>query len=66
MMGWLESDWVSELVRELLRFNRSELLLWEAGSWDRGQFGNPKEGERPPFEAATKQRLFKTSLDTSV
>jgi hypothetical protein len=33
---------------------------WEAGSWDRGQFGNPEEGERPPLEAATKQRPAKT------
>jgi hypothetical protein len=24
------------------------------------QFGNPEEGERPPLEAATKQRLVKT------
>jgi hypothetical protein len=26
----------------------------------RGQFGNPEEGERPPFEAVTRQRLVKT------
>jgi hypothetical protein len=25
----------------------------------RGEFGNPEEGERPPLEAATKQRLEK-------
>jgi hypothetical protein len=25
-------------------------------SWGRGQFGNPEEEERPPLEAATKQR----------
>jgi hypothetical protein len=25
----------------------------------RGQFGNPEEGERPPLEAATEQRLVK-------
>jgi hypothetical protein len=35
---------------------RSEKLVAEA----RGQFGNPEEGKRPPFEAATKQRLVKT------
>jgi hypothetical protein len=29
---------------------------WEAGIWGRGQFGNPEEGERQPWEAATKQR----------
>jgi hypothetical protein len=26
----------------------------------RGHFGNPEEGEHPPLEAATKQRLVKT------
>jgi hypothetical protein len=29
----------------------------------RGQFGNPEEGERPPLETATKQRLVKTVTD---
>jgi hypothetical protein len=29
---------------------------WEAGSWDRGIFGNPKEEEPSQLEAATKQR----------
>jgi hypothetical protein len=33
---------------------------WEAASWGRGQFENAKEGESPPLEAATKQRLMKT------
>jgi hypothetical protein len=47
---------VNELVRELLRFSYCELLLLEAGSSGRGQFGNPEEGERPPLEAAAKQR----------
>jgi hypothetical protein len=35
---------------------RSEKLVGET----RGQFGNAEEGERPPCEAATKQRLMKT------
>jgi hypothetical protein len=26
----------------------------------RGQFGNPEEGECPPLEAVTRQRLVKT------
>jgi hypothetical protein len=26
----------------------------------RGQFRNPEEGERPPLEAVTRQRLVKT------
>jgi hypothetical protein len=47
---------VGELARGLLRFSRCELLLSEARSCGRGQFGNPEEGERPPLEAATKQR----------
>jgi hypothetical protein len=34
-------------------------LLWEAGSWGRGQFGNPEEGERSPLETVTKKRLVK-------
>jgi hypothetical protein len=27
---------------------------------ERGQFGNPEEGEHPPSEAVTRQRLAKT------
>jgi hypothetical protein len=27
---------------------------------ERGQFGNPEEGERPSSEAVTRQRLLKT------
>jgi hypothetical protein len=34
----------------------TQLRVAEAGSWGREQFGNPDEGERPPLEAATKQR----------
>jgi hypothetical protein len=40
-----------------------ELLLWQTDGWGRRQFGNPEEGERPPLEAATKQRLVKTVTD---
>jgi hypothetical protein len=54
--------WVGWWVRGLLRYSRCELLLWEAGSWGTRQFGNPKEKERLPLEAATKQRLMKTWL----
>jgi hypothetical protein len=50
---------VGELVRELLLFSCCELLLLEAGSWGRGQFGNPEEGERPPLETPTKQRQWR-------
>jgi hypothetical protein len=57
------SELVGEWVRELLRFSRCELLLWEAGSWVQGQSGNPEERECPPLEAATKQRLVKTVTD---
>jgi hypothetical protein len=35
---------------------RFELLLLGAGSRGPGHFGNPMKGERPPLEAATKQR----------
>jgi hypothetical protein len=34
--------------------------LWP---WLCGQFQSPEEGERPPLEAATKQRLVKTVTD---
>jgi hypothetical protein len=36
-----------------MRFSHCELLLWEAGSWDWGKFGNPEEGECPLSETAT-------------
>jgi hypothetical protein len=48
--------WLSELVRGALGFSSYELLVWEAGSWGRGRFGNPEEGERLSLEAANKQR----------
>jgi hypothetical protein len=38
--------------------------LSEAGSWGRAPFGNLEKGDRPPLEAATKQRLVKTWLWT--
>jgi hypothetical protein len=47
---------VSELVRGLLRFSRRELLVWEVGSWGRGQVGKLEEAGRLPLEAATEQR----------
>jgi hypothetical protein len=49
-------DQLAVSVRELLGFSRCELLLLDAGSGGRGQFGNPEEGERPPLEADSKQR----------
>jgi hypothetical protein len=58
-VGW----WVSELVRETLRFSHREMLLLEAGSWGQGQFGKPEEWEHPPLKADTKQRLVKTVTD---
>jgi hypothetical protein len=64
---WVElvgEDWVNQVARGLLGLNRCELLLREAGSWGRGYFGKPKEGERLPLEAATEQRLVKTWLWT--
>jgi hypothetical protein len=47
---------VPGLYNEDYAVMRSEKLVAEA--W--GQFGNLEEGERPPFEAAAKQRLVKT------
>jgi hypothetical protein len=54
-----DSDYNSELFVESVESCRCD--KWEAGSWGRGQFGNPEEGQRPPLEAATKQRLVKTA-----
>jgi hypothetical protein len=39
-------DQLAVSVRELFWFSRYELLLLDVGSWGRGQFGNPEEGER--------------------
>jgi hypothetical protein len=50
---WL---WLWVAVREVLLFSR-ELLLLEAGSWGRGQFGKSEEGERPPLEAISRKQL---------
>jgi hypothetical protein len=35
---------------------RQSVEKWEARSWGREHFGSPVEAERPPLEAATKQR----------
>jgi hypothetical protein len=55
LVGW------SELVGErsvggLLRFSCCQKLVAEA----RRHFGSPENGERPPLEAVTGQRLVKT------
>jgi hypothetical protein len=44
-------------------FSCCELLLWEAGSWDWGQFSNPEIGEHPPLKATIRQQLLKTITD---
>jgi hypothetical protein len=64
----LVSDWVSQSVSQSVSQWTADIQsLWAvAGSWGQGYFGNPEEGERPPLEAATKQWLVKTWLDTSV
>jgi hypothetical protein len=41
---------------------RSEKPAAEA----KGQFGNPEEGECPPLEVATKQRLVKSEMTLCV
>jgi hypothetical protein len=51
----VSEELVGVLVGELLWFSR-ELLLLAACSWSRGPFENPEEGERPPLQAAPKQR----------
>jgi hypothetical protein len=58
--GWCEmaaSLGVSQWV-EWVYSNSVEVQL--LGAQARRQFRNPEEGERPPLEAATEQRLVKT------
>jgi hypothetical protein len=61
--GCYNRDQLAVAIRELLGFSRCELLLLEADSWGRGQFGNPEEGERQPLEAATKQRQWRRGCE---
>jgi hypothetical protein len=42
---------------ELVKTAAGIQLLLEAGSSGKGQFRNPQEGEHPPSETDTKQRL---------
>jgi hypothetical protein len=43
-----------------MHFSRCELLLGEAGSLGRGEFGNTEQEGRPPLETAIKQQLAET------
>jgi hypothetical protein len=54
---WISAETSAILIESL---ESCSCEKWEAGSWGRGQFGNPEEEERPSLEAATKQRLVKT------
>jgi hypothetical protein len=62
MQKCYKQDKLEITVRESLGFS-CELLLLEAGSWGREQFGNPEEGARPPLEAATKQRQWRRDFE---
>jgi hypothetical protein len=57
-VSWL----VSELVRGLLQFSPSELLLLEAGSCGLGIIREPRGSERPPLKTVARQRLVKTAV----
>jgi hypothetical protein len=59
-------DQLAVAVWELLGFSRYDLLLLEAGSWDREHFGNREEEEGSPLESATKQRQWRRDCGTSV
>jgi hypothetical protein len=68
--GTVSEEWVQSVtevdeqsVWGVLKFSRCVLLLLEAGSRGRGDFGSREEGERSPLEAATKQRLLETVTD---
>jgi hypothetical protein len=56
MGAWHKTDWPTERNFDFEPVESYSCGKWEAGSWGRGQFGNPEEGERPPLKAATKQR----------
>jgi hypothetical protein len=62
-MEWSElvGEWVSELVRGLLRFSPCELLLLEAGSWGTGTVQERKGGGT----SAIGSRYQKTGEDTT-
>jgi hypothetical protein len=47
---------VESLEESRERLQTHSQLRVRSGSWDRGQFGNPEEEERPSLEAATKRR----------
>jgi hypothetical protein len=55
----LQAGSVSSYSQRTVGFSRCELLLLEAGSWGRGQFRNPEEGEHPLLEAGTKQQQWR-------
>jgi hypothetical protein len=56
--SWSNSD--SELLNRLSQLRVAVVRSEQIGSWGRAEFGKPEEGERPPLEAAAKQRLVKT------
>jgi hypothetical protein len=56
LVGRWVGGWVSARVSEITAVVQ---LLLEAGSWDQGQFRNPEEGERQPFEDVTRQQMLK-------
>jgi hypothetical protein len=59
-----KTDWLTDRQSQcdfvVESFDSCSYEKWKAGSWGRGKFGNPEEGERPPLEAAAKQHLVKT------
>jgi hypothetical protein len=62
--NWLEvnrqsqSNFDFDFLVESVESSSSE--KWETGSWGQGELENLHERERPPLEAATKQRLVRT------
>jgi hypothetical protein len=58
-----KQDQLAVADRELLQFGHCELLWLEAGSWGRGPFRNPEEGEHPRLKAATKQQYWRCDCE---
>jgi hypothetical protein len=57
LQPFASNDSANKTVKKLLELSRCELLLLEAGSWGRRQFG--EQEERRPLEAVTTERQRK-------
>jgi hypothetical protein len=67
LVKWRVGCWgVGGLVRGLLRLSGSQLLLLEAGTWGREEFGNPEEGKISPLKPLPSNDNEDVTKNTSV